>query len=77
MKPGDAIDVQLEGPGIGRQVHIVMPDGGDRTLEQTPSADAASVRFTDTEQPGQYRLRVIEPRAAAVHAPLCGPPAHR
>jgi hypothetical protein len=61
LKPGEAIEVQFDDPGTGRTVRIATPDGADRPLELTHSADATFVRFTETDQPGQYHVRMREP----------------
>jgi hypothetical protein len=59
LKPGEPIEVQFDDPGTaGRRVRIVTPDGSDRPLELLHAADATYVRFTDTDQPGHYQVRV-------------------
>jgi hypothetical protein len=62
LKPGEPIEVQFDDPGTaGRKVWIATPDSGERPFDPAHAADSSYVRFTETDQPGKYHVRVADP----------------
>lgn len=61
LAPGDPIEVQFDEPVAGRTVKVVTPDGAERSAEILRPGDLAVARFTETEQPGLYSVKVVEP----------------
>ena len=61
LLPGEPIEVSFDDPAPGRKVRVTPPDGQDRPADLLRPGELTVARYTDTEQPGQYQVRVTDP----------------
>lgn len=61
LRPGDIIQVRLEASPLNRAVTLERPGVKEPVpLELVRFGDQAEVRYTDTREPGEYRLNINE-----------------
>ncbi|HZL37260.1 MAG TPA: BatA domain-containing protein [Tepidisphaeraceae bacterium] len=75
LKPGGAIKLSFDNPNISRTVTLTPPGGQPRKLELINLDQQAQIQFSDTDRPGEYRVRVEEPgKPAVTHYFIVPPP---
>jgi hypothetical protein len=72
LGPGEAIELPIDPSTPAGRVKVSTPDGQERQVEILRRGPLAYVRFTDTQQPGLYEVKVdaaVRPLHFVVHGP--------
>jgi hypothetical protein len=76
LSAGSSIRLTFDDAAPDRKVTLMRPDGKMVKLDVVRLEKQAQVRYSDTDEPGQYRLEINEPGKAAqtvyyiVHSPI-------
>jgi hypothetical protein len=75
LKPGGLIKIALEAPDVKQSVTLIRPGGRSLKLPIIQLDQQAQVQYGDTEQPGEYRLKIEAPgKPSVTHYFIVPPP---
>jgi hypothetical protein len=61
LRPGEAIEAPIDESAGAHAVTVITPDGDQRPAEIVRGGEQAIARYTETDQPGVYLMRVADP----------------